>query len=342
MVTLVRPVILSGGSGTRLWPLSTPARPKQFAPLVGESTLFEITLSRVAAVSGVADPIAVVGSGHLALLDQLAVDIDIVLVEPQGRNTAPAIAAAALAANPDDILVILPSDHLISDVEAFVAAVDTAVDLAKGGHLVTFGIEPTRPETGYGYIEVGAPVGSARSLVRFKEKPELDQAKTMLGGDHLWNSGMFVVEAEAVLTEMRRLVPSLVEDVSEAMPASAGRVRVLGPGFGEVPKVSFDHAVMEHTELGVVVPLDVGWDDIGSYQALHQVSRKDEHGNATSGRVVVDGVSNSYVRAESKLVVVAGLSDVAVVETEDAILVVPLSMSQNVKDLAQRADEVEG
>lgn len=344
---VIRPVILSGGSGTRLWPLSTPERPKQFADLVNGASLFGSTLTRIVGLAGTAAPIVVAGADHLELIEDTAgeveVDLGLIIVEPVGRNTAPAVAAAALLSDRDEVLVILPSDHLIGDVDAFRHHVLEAVDLASSGHIVTFGITPTRPDTGYGYLQVGEAVGVARHLIRFKEKPDLEMATAMIAdGDHLWNSGMFVVGAGVVIAEMERTAPEMLEAVRASMSITDEDVCLLGRGFADVEKISFDHAVMEHTDRGVAIPIDVGWDDIGSYQALMGIAGKDEDGNALFGNVVTQDVSGSYVHASSRTVVVAGLSDVVVIETEDAVLVVPISHSQEVRELAERVREVEG
>ena len=346
-VTLLRPVILSGGSGTRLWPLSTPERPKQFADLIDGTSLFGATLTRIADLDDIQPPIVVAGADHLGLIEETAGEVDVelgvIIIEPVGRNTAPAIAAAALHSDPDEILVILPSDHLIHDVVRFQGHVLEAAELAVAGHIVAFGITPTRPDTGYGYIQTGDQVGSARRLVRFKEKPTREEAEALISdGDHLWNSGMFVARAGTLVEEMELACPDVLEPVRAAMTVTDDDICLLGHGFAEVEKISFDHAVMEHTTRGVVVPIDVGWDDIGSYVALLGNADRDEHGNVLIGNVVTEDVTGAYVNASTRTVVVAGLSDIIVVETEEGVLVVPLDRAQDVRSLAEQARQVEG
>lgn len=329
---------MSGGSGTRLWPLSTREVPKQFASLLDGGSLFSMTMERLIGLEHLRSAIIVTGSQHLesvmAAVGQAPVDVSSIIVEPIGRNTAPAAVAAALVANPDDVLVILPSDHLIADVAGFQSAVEVAATLAMDGGIVTFGITPTRAETGYGYIEMGDPVGAARRVARFKEKPDRAEAGRLLAdGRHLWNSGMFVVRADHLLAEADRYVGQILVGVRGALPPGNDHVVELGPGFGNVEAVSFDHALMERTSKALVVPLDVGWSDVGSFASLHEVSAQDGSGNAVSGEVTLDDVHRSFVRATSRRLVVAGLDDVVVVETPDAVLVLPMDRAQDVKDL---------
>ncbi len=337
-------MILSGGSGTRLWPLSTPDLPKQFADLIpGHPSLFDATLRRLDGLPDVGSPVVVTGGRHLELVSASLKDLGapdpVVLVEPEGRNTGPAVTAAALALVPTEVMVILPSDHVIDDLDAFRAAVTTASRLASSGGIVTFGVVPTRPDTGYGYIEIGDPVeDGAHRVARFREKPGEDEARAMLAdGRHLWNSGMFVATAGTVLSEMERHQPQIMSAVRDALTRVDGGVIELGDRFREATSLSFDHAVMEHTEAGLVLSLDAGWDDVGSYLALHKHTDRDADGNAVSGRVVLDGVRDSLVIAGSRVVAVAGLEGVAVIETPDAVLVVPLDQSQRVRNLAEEA-----
>lgn len=286
----------------------------------------------------------VTGGRHLSLvesaLSRMGIDGALILVEPRGRNTGPAVAAAALAVDPGDVLVILPSDHVIGDQDAFRNALAAAVEQARAGFIVTFGIPPTRPDIGYGYIEVGEEHrGGARKVARFKEKPDADEAVRLVSdGRHLWNSGMFVAQAGSVIAEMARLHPTLLETVRGSVPEGSG-VLTLRDEFSGAEALSFDHAVMEHTDLALVFPLDAGWDDVGSYLAIHTHSAQDADGNASAGRVVLDGVTDSLVVANSRLVAVAGLTGVAVIETPDAVLVVPLDQSQRVRKLAEGADK---
>jgi mannose-1-phosphate guanylyltransferase/mannose-6-phosphate isomerase len=294
-----------------------------------------MTLERLAADQ---PPIIVAGSSHVGLVEEACaatgVEPKVLILEPAGRNTAPASVAGALAADPDDVLVILPSDHLITRPESFRGAVTEAAAHAAGGSIVVLGVHPQRPETGFGYIEVGDPISGGWEVVAFKEKPAFADAQRMLEeGGHLWNSGVFVLTASTLLDEIARTDPSILSRVEAAMgPAEDGRI-VLGPEFEAAESISFDHAVMEKTERGVVLPLDAGWDDIGSFHALWTALPRDEAGNAVEGDVELSQVTGSLVKATSRRVAVAGLDDLVVIETPDAVLVVPRERSQLVRDL---------
>ncbi|MGH8942671.1 MAG: mannose-1-phosphate guanylyltransferase [Acidimicrobiia bacterium] len=334
----VRPVILSGGSGTRLWPLSTTKAPKQFLELFGEP-LFEATLGRVEELGLGGTVTVVTGRDQLLAVERSlaskAIETATILVEPSGRNTAPAVVAAALISDPDDVLVVLPSDHVITDSPAFGDAVSKAVALAGDGALVTFGVEPSRPETGYGYIEMGEPVGSGFRVDRFKEKPDEDEAARLAGdGRHLWNSGMFVFGAGQILSEARRQVPEILTGVGEALPAERTGTITLGETFSDIPATSIDHAVMENAANSVVVPLDAGWSDVGSWHSVWELSERDGNGNSLNGDVVAVDVSDTYVRSGSKTVAVAGVTGLVVVVTPDVVLIVPKEKSEMVRDLA--------
>lgn len=342
-VSPVRPIVLSGGSGTRLWPLSTPDVPKQFRGLISDRSLFGLTLERLRQIPNLASAIVVTGERHRDLVEAevetAAIEVGSIVVEPVGRNTAPAALAAALLADESDILVILPSDHLIRDVDAFLDALSIAIDVAGGGGIVIFGIEPTRAETGFGYIEVGDGEGAAYRVASFKEKPRHEEALEMIrDGRHLWNSGMFVGRADQILAEARELCPSILDGVRDALPAGVGPTLRLSDSFGSIDAISFDYAIMEKTEHARVVPLDVGWSDVGSYRSLLEVSDLDDAGNHISGNVTHAGVTNSYVSAGTRPVIVAGLDRVVVVETDEGVLVVSLDHSQDVKELQERID----
>jgi mannose-1-phosphate guanylyltransferase/mannose-6-phosphate isomerase len=259
-------------------------------------------------------------------------------VEPEGRNTAPAALAAALVADPDDTLVILPSDHLIEESGSFGSLVERAASLAGDGYIVTFGIVPDRPETGYGYIAMGEGLGDGARVREFIEKPSDDQAARLLGeGSHLWNSGMFVVSVGTLLAEAEKHCPDLLGGVRSALGDPDDGVLELGASFGDVEKISIDHAIMERTSKAAVMPLDAGWDDVGSFQALWAVSDKDEDGNAVSGDVSLLDVHDSLVHATSRKVAVVGLDGIVVVETPEAVLVVPRERAQDVRDIAEAA-----
>ena len=337
MASPVRPVILSGGAGTRLWPLSTESNPKQFLDLLGGS-LFEATLTRLDGLAGVAPAVVLTGAQHVDAVQRAVtaagVEIDSVVVEPQGRNTAPAIIAAASLADPDDVLVVLPADHLIEDRIGFVAMVETAVSIARDGALVLFGVVPSRPETGYGYIETGVPVGAALEVAAFIEKPAPEQAERfVIDGSHLWNSGMFVFTARAILDQATAICPDLVAGVIATVPGHPGPRVDLGAAFADVDAISIDHAVMEHTDRSLVLPIDVGWSDVGSWEAVWENSSHDASGNVLFGDVTAVNASGSYIHATSRLVAVAGVEDLVVVETPDAVLVVPRMASQLVREI---------
>lgn len=333
-------MVLSGGSGTRLWPLSVGARPKQFIDLFGGKSLFDATLDRARAMPGVVGVIVVSGIAHSDLVAE-AVDVTdedtIVLSEPTPRNTAPAIVAAALVADPDDVLVVLPSDHLIPDTSAFNLAAERAIALAEAGGLVAFGCVPDRPEVGYGWIKIGAVVNGGFEIAEFVEKPDAARATELMSGGYLWNSGMFVAKATTILTEVEgtELLAAVTRAVSER---SNGR---LSDAFSASPAISFDHQIMERTERGLVVPLDAGWSDIGSWHAVWQVSEKDDAGNVLIGDVAAVDSHNSLVRSRTRRVAVVGIDDVVVVETEDGILVIPRERSQEVREIRHLFEENE-
>ena len=289
----------------------------------------------------------VTGSAHLHAVEAALAESGesaSILCEPVGRNTGPAVIAAAGMRPAEDVLVVLPSDHLIEDLDQFTVCVEAAVREARKGRLVTFGVPPTRAESGFGYIELGEPSGEAHAIASFHEKPDQDRAAVLANdGRHLWNSGMFVFTAETILSEASRHAPSLVEAVLDSIPVGAsptsGATVFLDDSFGVVESISIDHAIMERTKNGVVIPIDVGWSDVGSFEALHSVSPKDSEGNAVSGKVVLADVRDSLVHAGSRWVAVIGLDNIAVVETPDAVVVVPLDQSQEVREIANRLRE---
>lgn len=355
---MLQPVLLSGGSGTRLWPLSREAYPKQFLPLVGERTMLQDTWLRVAALADAA-PIVVANEEHRFLaaeqLRQIGAPTPSILLEPVGRNTAPAIAAAAMQAmrgGGDPLLLVLPSDHVVRDVAGFQTAVREAVPAAEAGALVTFGIVPDAPETGFGYIQAGASQAGAclaragqsagsgvRAVLRFVEKPDADTAQRYLAdGGYYWNSGMFLFRASRYLEELARFRPDIVAAVRAAFDAAAvdgDFVRLDKAGFAACPADSIDYAVMEKTDRAAVLAVDIGWNDVGSWSALWAVSPQDDHGNAYHGDVIAIDSRNSYAYAR-RLVALVGVDDLVVVETDDAVLVARKDRVQQVKDVVAR------
>lgn len=341
----IRPVILSGGSGTRLWPLSTSALPKQFAHLLAEGPLIEQTFNRLRGREVFGAPLISCGVAQVDLVLAAVARSDIgeytIVVEPAPRNTAPAVVAAAMLAEPTDVLIVLPSDHLITDTNGFIDAVLSAASLVEEGHIVTFGIAPTRPDTGFGYIEVGDALDSVFEIRRFKEKPNADEAGVLAtDGRHLWNSGMFLATASTFFEEAAAYCPDVVEKVKTSLPRERSSKTIeLGPAFPESPSISFDHAIMEKTDKALVMPIDVGWSDVGSFQELWSQSPKNGDGNVTNGEVVLLEVSGSYVHAQARTVAVAGIDDVIVIETADAVLVVSRDKAQLVRDLSERISD---
>ncbi len=330
-------MILSGGSGTRLWPLSTPTKPKQFLQLLGEP-LFVQALRRMIGFERAGSPVVVTGTEHLHLVEAAievsGVDVARILVEPEGRNTAPAVIAAAATLDPAEIMVVLPADHLMAEGRGLFAAVEAAVKLARDTRLVTFGVTPSRVETGYGYIEAGGPVGGGYEVVRFTEKPDFDAASAMVSdGDHYWNSGMFVFQANVLLAEAGSLVPDLVEAVVASLGDQSGRIVRMDDRFSGLAPILIDVAIMEATSRAVVVPLDVGWTDVGSWRSLWDASVRDASGNVIVGDVTAIEVTDSYLYSTDRRVAVAGLEGVVVVDAPEGVLVVGMDASQRVKEL---------
>jgi mannose-1-phosphate guanylyltransferase/mannose-6-phosphate isomerase len=344
----IHPVILCGGSGTRLWPMSRGGYPKQYLKLTGENTLVQQTALRLRGIDDVAAPIIVTNNEQRFLvaeqLRQIGVTSSSIVLEPASRNTAPAIAVAALLAlreSPDSLLLVLPSDHVIAGEAAFAKATQAAAHAAKDGYLVTFGITPTEPHTGYGYIRAGvAMVDGAQTFTvdSFVEKPDAETAQRFIdAGGYYWNSGMFLLKASTYMEELRRHEPEIARQAElslEAAQRDNDFIRLDAEAFSASPNISIDHAVMEKTKRAAVVAVaDLGWNDIGSWTALAEIAASDAQGNALNGDVLTDAVTNSYIRAEHRLVAAIGLDNVVIVETADAVLVAHRDQAQDVKKI---------
>jgi mannose-1-phosphate guanylyltransferase / mannose-6-phosphate isomerase len=348
----IHPVILSGGSGTRLWPLSRAMYPKQFIRFsdAQPASFLAATLRRFPESAGFAAPVVVCNNDHRFLVrdeaERMGIRPRAILLEPVARNTAPAIAAAAVLVereNPAGVLVVMPSDHVIQDTGAFSAAVRRAADVAAAGKLVLFGIKPATPHTGYGYIRRGAPLGGfddVYSVAAFTEKPDHATAERYLAdGEHLWNSGIFVLGARAFLDELARLAPDVAtaarRSVAEATE-DLGFVRLGPKSFAASPSISVDYAVMERTDAAAVLPIDVGWSDVGSWSSLWELSERDAQGNAVHGDAVLEGTSNTYIHSSHSLVATLGVKDLVIVDTPDALLVADRSRVQDVSGVVAK------
>lgn len=348
---MIHPVILSGGSGTRLWPLSRAATPKQLLPLSSDISMLQETVQRLSGVADMGAPLIICNNDHRFLIAEQLRQIDVrpatIILEPVGRNTAAAAAVAALellAQDPEAVMLLLPADHLINDAQAFYSAIAQGQQAVMHGYLVCFGIVPHAPETGYGYIQQGEALrgvanSAAHRVARFIEKPDTDKAQTLLAsGGHYWNSGMFLFSCRQYLEELECHNPAIVAACKDAL---AGRqqdlhfCRLNEAAFAACPSDSIDYAVMEHTDRAAVVPAEIGWNDIGSWSALWDVGGKDTSCNVVRGDVWLEDVTNSLVRAESRMVAAIGLEDVVIVETADAVLVTHMSRAQDVKRVVE-------
>ncbi len=344
------PIILSGGSGTRLWPLSRKLYPKQFFPLYSDKTLFQDTILRVKSFEENL-PIIICNEEYRFIVAENIQNIGCkarnIVLEPTGRNTAPAIACAALIAikdsnnDNDPVLMVLPADHIIKDISAFADAALNAKKLAEKGHMVTFGIKPTYAHTGYGYIELGKSIEkNANEISQFKEKPDKETAEKFIkSGKYLWNSGMFCFKASIYLAELKKYQPKLLEYAKNAVENSKTDLdfdRLEKQSFEQCPNIAIDYAVMEKTKLGVVVSLDAGWSDIGSWDSLWESLEKDENNNAHKGDVIIKNCKDSYIYSENKLIASIGVKDLIIVDTQDALLVANKDNAQDVKIIAEQ------
>lgn len=358
---MILPVVLCGGSGSRLWPVSRELYPKQLLPVTGETlSLLQMTIERLEGIADAVAPVILCNENHrftvAAQIQALNIQPGAIILEPEGRNTAPAIAVGALEAmrnGADPVLLVLPADHIVKDVPAFAAAVEDGCRLAESGEMVTFGIEPSKPEVGYGYIKKGMPIpreeaaagreeeagksSAACRIEKFVEKPDLNTARKYLAsGAYLWNSGMFMFRASVVLEELTRFAPQIMERCTEAFSGSRqdlNFLRLEAAAFRACPSDSIDYAVMEKTRKAAVVPLNAGWSDIGSWSGLHEVREKDSAGNVLTGDVILDDVQDCFIHASSRMVAAIGMRNHVVVETKDAVLVAPMERAQDVKNI---------
>ena len=351
------PVIMSGGAGSRLWPQSRSLYPKQFLPLVDENTMLQNTITRLEGLDVVASPVVIANEEHRFLvaeqLRQISKCAEAIILEPVGRNTAPAVALAALKVTSEQVcsegdepmLLVLAADHVIRDREAFHQAIATALPSAQDGKLVTFGIVPTSPETGYGYIKADSQGDSSAVMPvnQFVEKPDISTAKQYVAsGNYFWNSGMFMFKASRYLEELKQFRPDILSSCQKAMSvqnADLDFVRLDENAFKACPDDSIDYAVMEKTADAVVVPLDAGWSDVGSWSSLADISSKDAKGNSVIGDTLLHDTRNTYVRSDKKLIATVGVENLVITETDDAILVAHKDKVQDVKKIVENLKE---
>lgn len=352
---MIVPVVMSGGVGARLWPLSREHFPKQLMPLTGgKYSLFQETIIRLSDISEIRPPIVVCNESHrfmiAAQMQAIKTDYEAIILEPVGRNTCPAIAVAALEAvkgGDDPVLLVMPADHLIRDSKLFASAVEMGAEFALAGKIITFGIFPDRPETGYGYIRKGEGLRTGQGIENgaflvseFAEKPDLERAAFYVeSGEYFWNSGIFMFKPSVFLQELERFAPAILDacrDSFEKARRDLDFIRLEEKSFTSCPANSIDYAVLEKTPHAVVIPVDVGWSDVGSWLSLHEVCAKDECGNVIRGDVVAEDAHNCYIHSENRLVAALGIENQIIIETKDAVLVSSIERSQDVKLIVNR------
>jgi mannose-1-phosphate guanylyltransferase/mannose-6-phosphate isomerase len=345
---MITPVILSGGSGTRLWPLSRKLHPKQLLPLLNQTSLLQDTINRLDGLEGIESTVVICNEEYRFMVAEqvhaTSIDSRAIILEPVGRNTAPAIALAAfnaLQTNEEAVLLVLPADHDIKNVSEFHKAIETGLQQAQKGHFVTFGIVPDAPETGFGYIKAASTVAvnEVAGIEKFVEKPDVDTATQYLKeGDYYWNSGMFMFKASEYLKALEEFAPEIYNAAENAMNTANSDMDFIRVGieeFKKCPADSIDYAVMEKVSNAVVIPVDIGWSDVGSWSALHDIGNQDENNNILIGDTKCVSTTNCYVRAETKLVTTLGIEDIIIVDTEDALLVANKNQVQGIKEIVE-------
>jgi len=351
-MTLITPVVMSGGAGSRLWPISRVAKPKQLHALTGEGTMLRDTLERMASAPEVfGPPVVVCSASHETVVREQLADLDHpphLILEPMGRNTAACAAVvaywAAAQGDPAHLILLAPADHLVSSAAAFAQALKRAVPAAREGRLVSLGVRPTHPETGYGYIRLGEPYGDVFEAAQFVEKPDRETAERYLAhGGYLWNGGYFLFRADRMIEEIERLAPDIAAGARAAIDrgsiTDAGGLLLDAASFAATPSDSIDYAIMEKTDRIAVAPLDAGWSDVGSWASVWDASQKDTDGNAAFGHVMAIGASGCFIRSEGPLIAAVGVKDLIIIATDDAILIVPRGETQDVKKVVTRLTE---